>query len=106
GAVANVAAVPGRDVRLDQVAALELPWARDAVYDLVVDRDANMARVAEVPKRRRFSASLLEYSRRDLVQVARGHARFSLLFDGPNRRRDDLAGLAHDGNLARGLEHD
>ena len=105
GTVANVSAVSRRHVHFDQVAALELAGPRDAVHDLVVDRHTDVSRIAKVAQRCRFCASLLEHVRRDLVKISRAHTRQGLLFEGADCPRHDLARFAHDGNLARRLEH-
>ena len=105
GAVGDVAAVARRDVDLDQVAALELARARDAVDDLVVHRNTDVARIAEVAERGRLGVGCLEHARRDLIQVSRGHARLRPFLERTDRRGDDLASLAHDRDLARRLEH-
>ena len=100
-AVSHIPVIPSRDVDLDQVAALQLARPRNAVHYFVVDRHADVARVAKVAQRRRFGIRCLEHAGSYLVQLTRGHTRLRLLFKGTNRGRDDLAGLAHDGNLAR-----
>ena len=88
------------------VLSLELARPGDAVDDLVVDRHADVARVAKVPQRRRFRAHRLEHLRGDVVQVAGSHARLRLLLERSDRVGHDAARLAHDGNLARGFEDD
>src|SRR5579864_439005 len=104
--IAHVAAIARRDVDFHQVTALQLARPGDAVHHLVVHGNADVAWIAEVPQRRGLRARFFEHARRDLVQVARGHARLGLLFEDANGFGHNPSRFAHDRDLARGLEHD
>ena len=112
GAVAVPAIDDRAGVDRDDLALAELPVARDAVDDLVVDRDADAGRerVARIDPgvalERGDRADRPDVGLGDGVQLGRGDARPQLGLDQVEHLGDDPAGPAHPLDLRAGLAGD
>ena len=78
------------DVELDDVGVLDAARAADAVHDLVVDRDADVAGKAAIIEERAAPAPFVDQARGELVDLAGGNARH----DGQGNFLENLAGRA------------
>ena len=90
GGVADPAVEDDADVELDDVGVLDAARAADAVDDLVVDGDADVAGEAAIVEEGAASAPVVDQARGELVDFAGGNARH----DGEGNFLEDFAGRA------------
>ena len=95
-----------RHVDVEHVAVLELPLARDAVADDVVDRGADGLRVAAIVQRRRHRAVLGHEIVAELVQRAGRDARHDMRRDHVQGFRRQAPGGAHPGKILWRVDRD
>jgi len=98
-AVTNKALEGRAHVDGHDVAVMDDPLAGDAVYDLLVHRDAGAGRESAVAQKRGLCARLEDELMHILVYLPGSHTGLDRLTRDAARTRGDLAGLTHQFNL-------
>src|SRR5262249_3020685 len=94
-------------VQAHDVAVLEAAMGgRNAVDDLLVDRDADRGREAAIALESRLGASGIDEALHVLIDLERGHSRLDRLAQASHDVGEDVAAPAHQPDLAGGLELD